>query len=235
MARLFFGDANPLGRLVIFEPGDTKEIIGVVKDAKYLEIRETPPATIFLDTFQEKHAASQFEVRTAGDPAILIATVRREIHDLTNGRIAIGKTYTFAEQVDASIVQERLIAMLSAFFGAAALLLSAMGLYGLLAYMVARRSNEIGIRMALGAARRDVVRMVLSDAMLLVAIGLALGIPLALGGARLIASQLYGVSAHDTTAIAGSAMVLLGVALLAAWLPARRASRVDPMVSLRCE
>ena len=235
MAQLFFGNANPLGRRIIFAPGDLREIVGVVKDTKYLELRETPPPTMYLDTFQENRPDSEFELRTAADSASIVAAARRKVHDLTNGRITVRRTYTLAEQVDASIVQERLIAMLSSFFGAMGLLLACIGLYGLLAYAVARRSNEIGIRIALGAARHDVVRMVLHDALLLVAIGLAIGIPAALACARWISSQLYGVSAHDPLTMAGSAIVLLVVAFIAAWLPARRASRVEPMVALRYE
>jgi predicted permease len=236
MARLFFDHANPLGKRIVMGAGQTTQIVGVVKDAKYLEIREDPTPTVYLGLFQEKkNPYSEFELRTSASQTGIIAAVRRKVRDATNGLIAISKTQTLAEQVDASIVQERLIATLSAFFGALGLLLASIGLYGLLAYAVTRRTNEIGIRVALGAGRRDVVRMVLGEAMLLVGIGLVIGIPAALGGARLVSTQLYGVSAHDPITIIGSAVVLIGVALLAAWLPARRAARVDPMVALRYE
>jgi macrolide transport system ATP-binding/permease protein len=234
MARLFFDNGNPLGKRVVMGPGDA-EIVGVVKDAKYLEIREDPTPTVYLAVFQEKKPYSEFELRTAVAQGGIVSAVRRQVRDATNGHVAISKTQTLAEQVDASIVQERLVATLSAFFGALGLLLASIGLYGLLAYAVTRRTNEIGIRVALGAGRRDVVRMVLGEAMLLVGIGLVIGIPAALGGARLVSSQLYGVSAHDPLTVAGSALVLIGVAFLAAWLPARRAARVDPMVALRYE
>lgn len=190
---------------------------------------------MYLDTFQEKRPDSEFELRTTADSASVVAAVRRKVHDLTDGRISIRRTSTLAEQVDASIVQERLIALLSSFFGAMGLLLACIGLYGLLAYAVTRRSNEIGIRIALGAARGDVVRMMLFEALFLVVIGLAVGIPAALACARWISSQLYGVSPHDPLTITGSAIALLIVAFLAAWLPARRAARVDPLVALRYE
>ena len=130
---------------MVFAAGDLREIVGVVKDAKYLDLRESLPPTLYLDSFQEKRPDSEFELRAMADSAGIIAAVRRKVHDVTNGRIAIRRVYTLAQQVDASIVQERLIAMLSSFFGAMGLLLACIGLYGLLAYAVAWRSSEIGI------------------------------------------------------------------------------------------
>lgn len=142
---------------------------------------------------------------------------------------------TLATQVAASLRVERLLAMLSSGFGMLALLLSCLGLYGILSYTVAQRTNEIGIRMALGAARRDVLWLVLRDALRLVLIGIALGVPAALAAGRLVASQLYGISAADPVVIGLAPMALLVIAAVASYLPARRATRVDPLVALRFE
>jgi ABC-type antimicrobial peptide transport system permease subunit len=142
---------------------------------------------------------------------------------------------TLATQVAASLREEHLVAMLSSGFGLLALLLSCLGLYGILSYMVAQRTKEIGIRMALGAARRDVLLLVLRDAPRLVLLGAALGIPAALAAARLVASQLFGVTARDPVAIGLATLVMLAVAAVAVYLPARRATRVDPLVALRVE
>jgi ABC-type antimicrobial peptide transport system permease subunit len=140
---------------------------------------------------------------------------------------------TLDAQVSASLREERLLAMLSSGFGLLALLLSCLGLYGILSYTVAQRTKEIGVRMALGAARRDVLWLVLSDALQLVLLGAALGVPAALAAARLVASQLFGISAADPVAIGLATLALLGVVAVASYLPARRATRVDPLVALR--
>ena len=160
MARYFFGDRNPIGMHVIFD-GDNKpyEIVGVVGDAKYTEIREATYRTIYFNTFQESAPASQLVIRTSHGPLDVAPDVRRTVRDLMK-TVAVGNVTTLAAQVDASIVPERLVALLSGFFGGLGALIVAIGLYGLLAYTVARRINEIGIRMAMGATRGDVLRMV---------------------------------------------------------------------------
>jgi len=142
---------------------------------------------------------------------------------------------TLATQVAASLQRERLLATLSSGFGLLALLLSCLGLYGILSYTVARRTSEIGVRMALGADRRDVLWLVLRDALRLVLVGAALGVPAALAAARLVANQLFGISAADPGAVVAATLALLAVAAVAVYLPARRATRVDPLVALRCE
>jgi len=234
MARVFFGDANPIGQRIRVEDNDIREVIGVVGDSNYLEIREKIAPTLYLNTFQSQIIGSEFAIRTAGNPDAVIPSVRREIENQTRG-IALTNVRTLASQVDAWIVQERLVALLSSCFGGLALFIAAVGLYGVLSFTVARRTQEIGIRMALGARSRDVVAMILKEIVWLVCLGLALGIPLALFLTRFTADLLYGLTPSDPLTIVAGALVMLIVALFAGYAPARRASRVDPMVALRCE
>jgi predicted permease len=235
MAHYYFGNASPIGKHVTFDGDDRPyEIVGVAGDAKYYEIREATWRTIYLDTFQETEPASHFALRTNVDPATVGPDVRRVVRDVLK-TVSIGSIITLDDQVDATIVPERLMATLSGWFGALGSALAAIGLYGLLAYTLARRINEIGIRMALGATRGDVTRMVLGDALTMVGIGLVIGVPLALWGKRLAASLIQDLPAENAVPIAFGALGMLAVASLAAYLPARRAARVDPMEALRHE
>jgi predicted permease len=249
MARRFFGNESPIGRRFGFsnsvgrcpgasepDPASQIEIIGVAKDVKYASLRNEGRAMFYLPYYQATTGRGQLTlvVRTAGDPTSVAAAVRREARAM-DPAMPMFEVETLATQVAASLQRERLLATLSSGFGLLALLLSCLGLYGILSYTVARRTNEIGVRMALGADRRDVLWLVLRDALRLVLIGAALGVPAALAASRLIASQLFGISAADPGAVVAATLALSVVAAVAGYLPARRATRVDPLVALRCE
>ena len=173
-----------------------------------------------------------FEVRTAGDPGSIIPDVRRAVASVDR-HLPLYNVRTQVQQIDSYLIQERLFAKLTGCFGALAMLLASIGLYGVMSYAVVRRTGEIGIRMALGAQRRDVLWQVLRETMLLVAIGLSIGLPAALASTRLIRNQLFGLKPTDPFTISLATLVLVLVAVFAGYLPARRASRLDPMVALR--
>ncbi|HEX3702136.1 MAG TPA: ABC transporter permease [Vicinamibacterales bacterium] len=245
MARYYFGASSPLGRQFTFE-GQARplEIIGVVGDAKYNDVHDTPPRTVYTNAFQGGNRWT-FVLRTGMPPMSVVPHLRSVIHD-TLPNVAIGRITTLAEQVDASILPERLIAMLSALFGVLAAMLVAIGLYGLLAYTVTRRTNEIGVRIAIGATGRDVIQMVLTSALGLVSAGLIVGVPAALWAKSYAATVLATVAASQAEApitlpvnpivpVAIAVIAMVAVALAASYVPARRAMQVDPMAALRCE
>jgi putative ABC transport system permease protein len=238
MARYYFGGSNPIGRRVTLDhvtgggTGEPYEIVGVVGDAKYLELHGPAPRTIYLDAFQTDRVPSQFSLRTNVDPSAVADAVRRTVRTLLL-MVPVQRTTTLAGQVDASIVPERLLAAIAELFGALGAVLAGIGIYGLLAYTVARRIREIGIRMALGATREAVIRMVLGGALRMVCAGLAIGAPVALWSKSLAASLIQDLPAGSLIPTASGAVAMTVVALLAGYVPARRAARVEPMEALR--
>jgi putative ABC transport system permease protein len=233
MAKHYFADRSPLGKHFTFENDSTPyEIVGVVADAKYADLHEPAPRTAYLNAFQEGRIASRFALRTSVPPLSIVGDVRSAVTG-TLDTVKVDKVTTLADQVDASIVTERVIAMLSSIIGGLGSALATIGLYGLLAYTVARRVNEIGVRMALGATERDVTRMVLRGALGLVCAGLVVGAPIALWSRHVAASLVQNLPASNALPIAFAALAMIAMALLAAYLPARRAARVRPMDALR--
>ncbi len=237
-ARHYFGASSPIGHQFRFGSADPLDItiVGVAGDATYGDLRKDPPPTIYVPYDQHLGilAWQNVEVRTAGDPMGVANTLRHVIRDLDRN-VPMHDLMTETEQIDQATFQERLFARLSAFFALLALTLACIGLYGTLSYAVARRTNEIGIRMAIGAERSGIVRMVLAEALLLAVLGVAIGIPAALGSLRLISSLLFGLNTTDPVTFVVAALLLLSIAALAGYLPARRAAKVDPMVALRYE
>lgn len=240
MARHFFPNANPVGKYFSVDAGSMLaakpiQIIGVVKDAKYGSLREPflPTAYIPLAQIMAPPERTAFEIRTVVNPTSVIPSVRDAIADIS--KPASLEFITLSQQVDDSLAQERLLAMLSAFFGVLAVLLTAIGLYGVMAYVVTQRTHEIGIRMALGAQPSSVLRLVMRDVAVLLGVGAGSGILASLWLTRLVQQLLFGVPATDAVTLSFAVVTLFVVALVASYLPARRAMRVDPMVALRYE
>jgi predicted permease len=239
-ANHFLDGGNPIGHRFRFDKleksEDVYEIVGLVQDAKYASLRNAPRPTVYLPYSQMPVQIGDihFEVRTAGDPLALVPSVRRVVRDL-DGNVPLSEVKTQTEQIDETIVRERLFAQLSSFFGGLAVLLACIGLYGLMGYIVTRQTGEIGIRRALGAERLDIFRMVMRRVLVLVVLGVCIGVPAALAATRLISSYLFGLKATDPLTIVLCSLLMLTVAALAGYFPARRAAKVDPLVALRYE
>jgi ABC-type antimicrobial peptide transport system permease subunit len=232
---------NPIGRHFTF--GGSKnahdvEIVGIAKNARYSSLkREIPPVT-YTSYLQESNTVPThdmfFELRTAGDPLALSNAVRQVVH-VAGPQVPVGEITTQALRIEGTIVQERTFASLCTCFGALALIMACVGLYGSMAYAVARRTSEIGIRMALGAVRRRIIWMVLREVLVLAALGLLIGFAGVWETTAFIKSFLFGLQPNDPLALSFSVAILIACALLAGYAPAWRASRIDPMSALRHE
>jgi ABC-type antimicrobial peptide transport system permease subunit len=236
----YYPNLNPLGQQFGqndgSDPDDPEKspgfiIVGVVQDAKYNSLRSQINPTMYTPLTGQNVT---FEVRTAGNPAALVPAIRSLVNQ-HNNNLPMTRLLTESEQVDILLSQERLIAKLSSFFGLLALVLACVGLYGLLSYEVTRRTREIGIRMALGARRADLVRLVVWQGIALALVGTIVGIAAAIGVGRFLTSLLYEVKPADPVTLVSVTALLIFVALLAAFVPARRATTVDPMIALRYE
>jgi predicted permease len=241
MARYFFHGQNPIGRHFGLGRGKATdiEIVGVVKDGKEADLRKDAARTFYLPYMQQTRAGDglgqlTFFVRMQTDGALSGDTLRRVVREV-DPNIPVFDVKTMATVADESLFLDRMVAMLSASFGALATLLAAIGLYGVMSYAVARRTREIGLRMALGAASGSVVWMVMREVVVMAAIGVGVGLPLAVASGRLVSSLLFGVSAADPVTLAAATAFLLTVALVAGYVPAGQATRVDPMRALRWE
>jgi len=239
-AKFYFGSQNPIGKHVTDEFPDTHKtftIVGVARDARDHSLRQEISRRFYLSALQplgDFAPGMTYEIRTIGEPASVMRAVRQAILSY-DPSIPPSRVQPFVTLLDSNLRQERIIAQLSTVFGGLALLLAAIGLYGVLSYAVAQRTNEIGIRMALGAERGQVARMVLRETAVLIAVGLAIGVPASLACARLIQSKLFGLKAADPMILAAALGIMIAVAIASGYLPARRASRVDPLIALRYE
>jgi predicted permease len=241
-ARFYFGDRNPIGAQIRFHvPRNAApvEVVGVVRDSRHTTLREEIPRLLYLPTLQPINRMGRLtlSVRTGGEPnslAALAIPIKNEIREM-GPDILVTNVITLDEQVNQTLLQERLVSSLSSVFGLLALLLACIGLYGVMSYDTARRTHEIGIRVALGARAGDIMRLVMRETVLLVVIGVALGLGAALATTRLISNLLFGLAPNDPLTVTLAVLLLVGVAALAGYLPARRAARVDPMAALRSE
>jgi predicted permease len=233
MATFYFGKRSPLGKS-IQNGGDRYIIVGVVKDNKQRDLKGKTERRFYISLLQTEDliAAFNFAIRTRADSASMISTIRRELRGF-DGNLKVSSIESVRVLMSQTLSGERSIAQLSALFGLLALFLAAAGLYGVTSYATSRRTNEIGLRMALGADRGDVIRMVLREALMLMAAGFVIGLPAALAATRLTAATLVGVSAGDPAIVGGAILVMLIVGVCAGLLPAVRASRVDPVTALR--
>ena len=235
-ARRFYPGQDAIGKRFNWSGPDSPffEITGVVPDGKYNSLGENPKPAVYLPLFRDYGASVTLIARTRGNPATALAALRAEVQKL-DPQLAIYNTKTLSEHMGVSLFPPRMAAIALGSFGVLALILAAVGIYGVMSHVVAGRTREIGLRMALGAQLSDVRRLIVRQGMMLAIIGSAIGLAIAFGGAQMLKSLLYGVSATDPVTFGGVALVLLGVALFACWIPARRAAQVDPMVALRAQ
>jgi predicted permease len=240
-AQKFFPRQNAVGKRI--QPGFTAEpgpekmraIVGVVGDVKHVSLRDEDSPEMYLARTQIPFNIMSLVVRTSvADSAALTSTIRKELSAL-DASIPLTSVHVFDEYISRSLARPRFNALLLSVFAGTALVLTAIGIYGVLAYSVAQRTNEIGIRIALGAAQSNIFRLVVGQAMTLVGISVLIGLAGAFAATRLLGSLLFGVGAWDTTTFSGIVILISIVAFLAAWLPARRAARVDPVIALRSE
>ncbi len=236
-AREYLPGENPIGQ-TLNAPGTDWQIVGVCRDTRYVDIKYEAPPTVYFSFRQDNGidgiGSAYFALRTMLPPMSIVPSVRKAVAAI-NPDVPLSEIATQEQVRDRGIAKERTFATLCGALALLAVLLSCIGLYGLMAYNVARRTGEIGIRMALGATRRNIAGPILREALLLGTFGIAAGLPASLALTRFIKSQLYGVTPTDPFTLAGGCFILIAAVLLAAWVPARRAAKVDPMAALKCE
>ena len=232
--RKFFPTEDPLGRRFGSTPETSGqiEVVGVVKDIMYNALREPPPPTMYVPYLQSPLGGMAFVIRTSTDPSALMGSVREAVRQV-DANLPLMDMATQTDQIERRFAQERVFAKAYALFGGLAVLVASIGLFGLMSYNVTRRTTEIGIRMALGAQRQSVLQMVMRESLILVGIGVVIGVSAALGSGRFVASLLFGLTPTDVTTSAVAIVVMVAVSAFAGYLPARRASRLDPMIALR--
>jgi putative ABC transport system permease protein len=239
MARQYFADEDPIGkrlRVNFFISGDAKddEIIGIVGDVRHTKLETEPRATIYWPHQRSPSGSMTLALKASGDGAPIVSSVIAAVRSL-DPALAVGDIRTMDEVVSRSLAERHLLMLLLAIFAGAALVLAAVGIYGVIAYSVTQRTQEIGIRMALGAQQRDVLRMVVAHALKLAAVGVVAGVAGALALTRLMAGLLFSTTPYDPTTFLSVAALLTAIAALASYVPGRRATRVDPVIALRSE
>jgi predicted permease len=234
--KYFPNEKNPIGLRFgsSAETANQLEIVGVLKDVKYDSVRDAAPPTMYVPYAQTRLGGSVFAIRTAGQPTSATGAIREAVRQI-DPNLPLMDVSTQIEQVERRFLQEKVFAQAYSLFGGLALLVASVGLFGLMSYNVARRTNEIGIRMALGAQRQDVLRLIMRESMVLVAIGVVVGLGVAIGTSRFVRTLLYGLAPTDVMTIVLAVAVMVLVSAIAGFIPARRASRVDPMVALHYE
>jgi predicted permease len=239
LVRKYLHGDNPIGKHLVYGKNGkmgTFEIVGLAKDVKYGKIRNDIPSTVYWPYQQSRLISAQmiFLVRTEADPATIANSVRQVCLNLDKD-VPVVRMRTEEEVIEGSLFLERTFALLSGAFGALAVLLACVGLYGTIGFSVTQRTGEIGVRMALGAERGRILRMILSEVSVVVLSGILIGLPFSWATAKLLNHQLYALSPHDPITVAGAVMAIVGITLVAGYLPARRASKVNPIVALRYE
>jgi predicted permease len=236
LARKYFPGADPVGRTLMLDGRVRVEIVGVARDTRYTrDLRAAVPVQFYVPFFgSDLRMPPTFYMRTAHSAAASEADLRHALARV-DSRLSLSAVRSMDETIDRLLVRERIIAQLTGFFSAFALLLACLGIYGLMAFRVAQRTREIGVRVALGATLREIVTLVLRQGLALVVVGGALGLAVTFLVTRYLATLLYGVTPADSATFVTVMAMLVAVALLASWLPARRAAKVDPMVALRTE
>jgi putative ABC transport system permease protein len=237
MARAFFPGRDPVGGRIKIGGSDRPQnqymdVVGVVADVKYRGLAEAAAPALYIPHAQAPFDSMYVVARASGDPAALVGGVRAEVWAMDRD-LPLSQVHTMDQLLSETVAQPRFRTLLLALFSGVAALLAAVGIYGVMAYTVSQRTHEIGVRMALGARPRDVVRLVVGKGMALALVGVAIGLPGAFLAGRLLSGLLFGVGPSDPATFAGVTVLLTFVALLACYLPARRAARVDPMTALR--
>jgi len=234
LATQFFAGEDPVGKQLILQNGQPKEIVGVVKDARQWGLDKPPSPEIYFSTFQQPGPLTTLVIGANADPASFGGAVRRAVREVSPD-VPVTAMRTMTEVIADSLAQARFNTILMSVFAGVALLLAVVGIYGVMSYAISQSTREIGIRLALGAQGRDVLRFVVRQWRALIGAGMTVGISAAFALTRLMATLLYGVSATDPLIFLSVALLLALVALLACWVPARRAPKVDPMIALRCD
>ncbi|HEV2836195.1 MAG TPA: FtsX-like permease family protein, partial [Pyrinomonadaceae bacterium] len=235
LAKHYFGTTDVIGKRIGTDEVADRTIVGVVKDAQYVDLRRGLRRHFYMPSTQQEQLTNMtLHVKTATTPEPVAESLRAELKKL-DPHLPLYDIKTLTAEIDQSLVQERLVTWLSSAFGLLATLLTALGLYGVLTFSVARRTREIGIRVALGAQRRDVFKLIMIRGVVLVGVGVVVGVGASIMLARLLESLLFGVTPNNVTTLVLVSLGLIAVALVACWIPARRATQVDPLVALRYE